>query len=232
VNNERPIEPDFPWAQTWPEITDARLRDAFARVPREHFVPALVRSWADRDTPLPIGEGQTISQPFMVAWMTQALQLQPGDRTLEIGTGSGYQTAILCEMTTGRPLGPGETPGMHVYSVERRRALSDSARASLNALGYHPHMQVGDGALGWPTAAPFDAMIVTAAPAHLPRPLWEQLKEGGRMVAPIGPTPEKQALWMIRKTAGRLITHNLGDVRFVPFISSVLDDAEMWVELP
>jgi protein-L-isoaspartate(D-aspartate) O-methyltransferase len=227
VSNERPVAHDFPWAQTWPEITDARLRAVFARVPREHFVPALVRSWADRDAPLPIGEGQTISQPFMVAWMTQALQLQPGDRTLEIGTGSGYQSAILCEMTTG----PGERPGVHVYTIERRQALSRNARVALNALGYYPHMHVGDGALGWPAAAPFDAVIVTAAPAHLPRPLWEQLKEGGRMVAPIGPTPDKQALWIIRKAGGRPHIRNLGEVRFVPFISPVLDNPDMWIDL-
>jgi protein-L-isoaspartate(D-aspartate) O-methyltransferase len=227
VNNERPAEQDFPWSQTWPEITDARLRQAFARVPREHFVPALVRSWADRDAPLPIGKGQTISQPFMVAWMTQALQLQPGDRTLEIGTGSGYQTALLCEMT----MSPPETPGMHVYSIERHQALADNARAVLNALGYYPQIRVGDGALGWPMAAPFDAIIVTAAPAHLPRPLWEQLQEGGRMVAPIGPTPDKQALWLIRKADGRLHPRNLGDVRFVPFVSPVLENPDMWIEL-
>jgi protein-L-isoaspartate(D-aspartate) O-methyltransferase len=227
VNNERQIEHDFPWAQTWPEITDARLRDAFMHVPRQRFVPAMVRPWADRDTPLPIGEGQTISQPFMVAWMTQALQLQPGDRTLEIGTGSGYQTAILCKMTTS----PGETPGMHVYTIERRQALAHNARVALHDLGYHPHMRIGDGALGWPLAAPFDAIIVTAAPAHLPRPLWEQLKEGGRIVAPIGPTPDKQALWLVRKAAGLPITRNLGEVRFVPFVSQVLDKPDMWIDL-
>jgi protein-L-isoaspartate(D-aspartate) O-methyltransferase len=219
---------NFPWAQVWPEIRDERLRATFARVPREHFVPPLVRQWADRDAPLPIGEGQTISQPFIVAWMTQALQLQPGTKTLEIGTGSGYQTAILCEMTTR----PEERPGEHIYSVERFATLSQQAAVVLDELGYHPHLLVGDGALGWPDAAPFDAIIVTAAPAFLPRPLWDQLAEGGRMVIPIGPEPDAQSLWLVTKEQGALRTRNLGDVRFVPLISPILNNPAMWVPVP
>jgi protein-L-isoaspartate(D-aspartate) O-methyltransferase len=227
MNDEPLPAANFPWSQTWPEITEERLRAAFARVAREHFVPAPVRQWADRDTPLPIGEGQTISQPFIVAWMTQALNLQPGDKTLEIGTGSGYQTAILCELTTQA----NEVPGQNVYSVERYSTLSQQAAGVLNRLGYHPHLIIGDGALGWPEAAPFAAIIVTAAPAHLPRPLWDQLAEGGRMILPVGPTPEEQTLWFIRKTGGALRARNMGDVRFVPLVSPVLMDAGMWVEI-
>jgi protein-L-isoaspartate(D-aspartate) O-methyltransferase len=219
---------NFPWAQVWPEIRDRRLRAAFARVPRERFVPPPVRQWSDRDAPLPIGEGQTISQPFIVAWMTQALRLQPGEKTLEIGTGSGYQTAILCEMTSQ----PGATPGQEVYSVERFASLSQQAAVVLAELGYHPHLLVGDGALGWPEAAPFDAIIVTAAPACLPRPLWDQLAEGGRMVIPIGPEPDAQSLWLITKERGALRTHNLGDVRFVPLVSPILNNREMCIPVP
>lgn len=217
---------EFPWAEQWPEIYDARLRAAFARVPRERFVPEPVRQWADRDAPLPIGEGQTISQPFIVAWMTQALRLQPGDRTLEIGTGSGYQTAILCEMTART----GEPPGLHVYSVERFATLSQPAASVLDDLGYVPHLLIGDGAAGWPAAAPYAAVIVTAAAAHLPRPLWAQLAEGGRMVIPIGADAENQSLWLITKRAGQLYADNLGDVRFVPLISPILSDPANWLD--
>jgi protein-L-isoaspartate(D-aspartate) O-methyltransferase len=222
--NEQPPAA-FPWSTTWPEITDQRLRAAFARVPRDEFVPETVRQWATQDAPLPIGEGQTISQPFIVAWMTQVLKLHPGDKTLEIGTGSGYQTAILCEMTTAT----NERPGVNVYSVERFPALAQRAADVLNGLGYFPPLRVGDGALGWPEAAPFTALIVTAAPSHLPRPLWEQLAEGGRMIIPVGPTPDAQTLWLIRKTAGAPIAHNMGDVRFVPLVSPRLADPAMWV---
>jgi protein-L-isoaspartate(D-aspartate) O-methyltransferase len=219
---------DFPWAQTWPEITDAALRAAFARVPRDLFVPSPVRQWARRDTPLPIGEGQTISQPFIVAWMTQALKRQPGEKTLEIGTGSGYQTAILCELTRVA----GEAPGRWVYSVERFPTLARQAAGTLNQAGYFPHLLIGDGALGWAEQAPFRAMIVTAAPAHLPRPLWEQLDEGGRIVIPLGAEAEIQSLWLIHKVQGQVGARNLGDVRFVPLVSPLLNDPTKWVPVP
>jgi len=219
--------PDFPWAKDWPEITDARVRQAFSHVPRAQFVPAPMQQWSDQDAPLPIGEGQTISQPFVVALMTQALALQPGDKTLEIGTGSGYQTAILCELTTGR----GEPVGIHVYSVERFRSLAQHAAATLDRLGYHPQLSIGDGAGGWPAMAPFAAIIVTAAPAYLPRLLWDQLAEGGRMVIPIGAQPEEQILWLIRKTTGKLDMRGLGAVRFVPLISPLLDDPSMRINI-
>ena len=224
---QQSTKPDFPWAKGWPEITDQRVRHAFSRVPRAQFVPAQVQRWSDEDAPLPIGEGQTISQPFVVALMTQALALQPGDKTLEIGTGSGYQTAILCELTTG----PQEPAGIHVYSVERFRSLAQNAAATLDRLGCHPQIAIGDGAAGWPAMAPFAAIIVTAAPSYLPRPLWDQLAEGGRMVIPIGAQPEEQVLWLIRKTAGKLDAQGLGAVRFVPLISPLLDDPRMRINI-
>ena len=217
----------FPWAQDWPEITDAGVRAAFARVPRAAFIPPELRSLAHQDAPLPIGEEQTISQPFIVALMTQALQLQLGAKTLEIGTGSGFQTAILCELTTAT----NETPGTHVYSVERFSSLAQTAATNLARLGYMPHLTVGDGAEGWPAAAPFAAIIVTAAPSHLPRPLWDQLAEGGRLVIPIGAHPDEQILWLIRKSAGRMQSRQLGEVRFVPLISPYLDQPEFWLEV-
>ncbi len=217
---------DFPWARDWPEITDPRVRAAFARVPREEFVDPALRKWADRDAPLPIGEGQTISQPFVVALMTQALQLQPGHKVLEIGTGSGFQTAILCELTATPEGVPGET----VYSIERFPSLAARAREILHRLGYRPHLAVGDGAAGWPEAAPFDAIIVTAAAAYLPRPLWEQLADGGRMVIPLGARYE-QTLWLLRKEGERMRRQWLGPVRFVPLVSPILRDPAMRVEM-
>ncbi|MDQ3249060.1 MAG: protein-L-isoaspartate(D-aspartate) O-methyltransferase [Chloroflexota bacterium] len=218
---------NFPWAQTWPEITDERVRAAFARVPRAQFVPEPLRQWSERDAPLPIGAGQTISQPFVVALMTQALALQPGEATLEVGTGSGYQTAILCELTRTAT----EAPGNHIYSVERFAELSQRAAGVLNALGYHPHLAVGDGAAGWLTVAPFAAIIVTAAPAHLPRPLWTQLSEGGRMVIPVGAQSADQMLWLLSKHAGRMSARRLGTVRFVPLLSPLLDDPTQRIQI-
>ncbi len=211
---------DFPWAEQWPEIDDQRVRRAFAQIDRAHFVPAELQPWSTRDEPLPIGEGQTISQPFIVAWMTQALRLQPGERILEIGTGSGFQTALLCELTRQ----PGEVAGHQVYTVERFESLAETALARLAELGYHPHLRIGDGALGWPEAAPFAAILVTAAPDYLPRPLWYQLAEAGRMVIPIGPLGDSQTLWRIRKVRGQPEAHKLGDVRFVPLQSPILAD--------
>lgn len=219
--------PSFPWADEWPEIHDQRVRAAFARVPREAFVDETLRRWAERDAPLPIGEGQTISQPFVVALMTQALDLHAGDRVLEIGTGSGYQTAILCELVDVSELPMGAT----VWSVERFVRLATRAAEVLQRLGYAPHFLVGDGAAGWPEAAPFDAVIVTAAARALPRPLWEQLRTGGRMVIPIGSTPESQELWLLIRGEGRLLRRPLGPVRFVPLVSPILDDPTQCISL-
>ena len=189
---------DSPWPPVWPEITSQRLLTAVAQVPRAAFVPPHLRPWAKADTPLPIGQNQTISQPFVVALMTQVLDLQPGERVLEIGTGSGYQTAILCELVRQDD----EPPGSQVFSVERHAPLQEQAAQVLADLGYAPHLQVGDGAAGWPEMAPFAAIIVTAAPEALPRPLFQQLAEGGRMVIPIGPRHEPQELWLVAKEGG------------------------------
>lgn len=209
----------------WREITDPRVLAVMAQVPREQFVPPELRRWAGEDSPLPIGEAQTISQPFVVALMTQLLRLQPGDRVLEIGTGSGFQTAVLCELTARQA----EPKGHHVYSIERFYRLAQRAATALHALGYHPHLRVGDGAAGWPTVGPFDAILLTAAPPCLPRPLWAQLAEGGRLVAPIGPIDEDQVLWLIEKRLGRPWVQQHGRVRFVPLLSPLLADPAMCI---
>jgi protein-L-isoaspartate(D-aspartate) O-methyltransferase len=226
---------DFPWENDWPEITDIRVRAAFVRVPRVAFMPEDVQKWSHCDSPLPIGEGQTISQPFVVALMTQALHLKPGDKVLEIGTGSGFQTAILAELTTAEGTKAGEPtsqtmPGQSVYSIERHATLATQAAEVLSQQGYQPHLRVGDGAEGWPSQAPFDAIILTAAPVHLPRPLWEQLGDGGRMVAPIGASPDDQKLWLLRKIDGSMKRESIGAVRFVPMLTPLLDDPTMRIE--
>ncbi len=214
------MEDPFPWAQTWSEITDPAVRAAFARVERANYVPAELRNEADRDAPLPIGEGQTVSQPFVIALMVQALALHPGDRVLEIGTGSGYQTAILCEVVreAGRPAG--ET----VFSVERYPSLLSTADAALRAAGYRPHLAVGDGAAGWPDAAPFQGIVVSAAAEFVPRPLYDQLAPSGRLLVPVGPPAEDQTLWLVEKRADGPRATPLGPVRFVPLISPLLDE--------
>jgi protein-L-isoaspartate(D-aspartate) O-methyltransferase len=224
-----------PWEGRWPEITDERVRAAFQRVDRSNFLLEEWRPWSDRDAPLPIGQGQTISQPFVVALMTQALALQPGDRVLEIGTGSGYQTAILAELTavdihTGLDAGSDiaeASKGAGIYSVERHADLSQRAGETLALLGYDVHLRVGDGAAGWPDAAPFDAVMLTAAPFGLPRPLWEQVADGGRLVAPIGEAGQEQTLWLLKKQGKRMAAITLGAVRFVPLVSPLLDDPSM-----
>ena len=218
---------DAPWLRGWPEIHDTRVQAAFTRVPRSAFVGSALRPWATCDRALPIDEGQTISQPFVVALMTQALALQPGMRVLEVGTGSGYQTAILCELTAQVDRVPGE----NIWSIERYDTLSAQAKRVLNELGYYPHLFVGDGAVGWFPAAPYDAIMVTAAASALPRPLWEQLADGGRLVIPIGPATEGQVLWLVVRRGRQLARRMLGGVRFVPLISPILDDPEQWIEL-
>ena len=214
-------------ANDWRAIHEPRLLAAFAQVPREQFVPLAMRPYADQDEPLPIGEGQTISQPFVVALMTQLLRLQPGQRVLEIGTGSGFQTAILCELTAQ----PHHPRGEQVYSMERFPGLAQQAAGVLNRLGYYPHLRLGDGAAGWPAAAPFDAIILTAAPTCLPRPLWQQLGEGGRIVAPIGPVDEDQTLWLIEKREGHPRWQAQGPVRFVPLLSPLLAKPAMCIKV-
>ena len=189
-------------------IGDRRVLEAMRRVPREQFVPPNVRHAAYEDRPLPIKEGQTISQPYIVALMTQALALQPGEKVLEIGTGSGYQTAILAEL------------GADLYTVEVRPVLLETARRRLEALGYKGiHYHLGDGHLGWPAFAPYDAIIVTAAPREIPPALVAQLAEGGRMVIPVGPTAGFQTLWLLLKDEeGNIERVDLGGVAFVPLI--------------
>jgi protein-L-isoaspartate(D-aspartate) O-methyltransferase len=218
---------DAPWLHGWPEIYDSRVRSAFVRVPRAAFVGAEMQPWATYDTALPIEEGQTISQPFVVALMTQALELQPGLRVLEVGTGSGYQTAILCELTSRADQVPGEC----VWSVERYPTLAMQAAKVLFALGYRPHLHVGDGALGWSEVAPYDAIMVTAAASALPRPLWNQLADGGRLVIPIGAVNKGQMLWLVVKQGRQMVRRALGGVRFVPLISPVLEDPRERIEL-
>jgi protein-L-isoaspartate(D-aspartate) O-methyltransferase len=191
------------------EVSDPIVLQAMRRVPRHEFVPPEYLDGAYGDHPLPIGYGQTISQPYIVAYMSENLKLRPGDRVLEIGTGSGYQAAILADM------------GMEVYSIEIVPELATEADARLKRLGYDAQVRAGDGYFGWPEAAPFAAIIVTAAPDHVPLPLLEQLKVGGRLVIPIGPVGAIQTLWQFTLEEGdHLKALNLGDVRFVPFTRS------------
>lgn len=186
-------------------ITDESVLAAMRSVPRHQFVPENVRELAYEDHPLPIGYGQTISQPFIVALMTQSLNPYPGQKVLEIGTGSGYQAAVLAEL------------GVEVYTVEIISELAERAANTLDSSGYTAvHKLNADGYYGWEENAPFDAIMVTAAPDHLPQPLASQLVEGGRLVIPIGPVGFLQTLWLFEKTGGELQATNLGGVTFVP----------------
>jgi protein-L-isoaspartate(D-aspartate) O-methyltransferase len=187
-------------------IRDERLLLAMKEIPRHRFIPPKLASRAYEDGPLPIGEEQTISQPFIVAEMTQALSLTGTEKVLEIGTGSGYQTAILCRMSR------------EVVTVERLESLSRVARTTLSALGMdNVRFRIGDGTLGAPDDAPFDRVIVTAAAPRVPEPLFEQMKEGGIMVIPIGGRWE-QELVTVRKEKGMPRKKNLGGCRFVPLL--------------
>jgi protein-L-isoaspartate(D-aspartate) O-methyltransferase len=188
-------------------IADERVLAAMLRVPRHEFAPERYREQAYEDHPLPIGEGQTISQPYIVASMLEALALSPGDKVLEVGTGSGYVTALLAELTAA------------VVSIERHASLADRARELLARLGYtNVRIIVGDGSRGFAELAPYDAIIVSAAAAELPRELVEQLAEGGRMIIPVGPD-DAQQLQLIQKRNGhpRTILREL--CRFVPLVS-------------
>jgi protein-L-isoaspartate(D-aspartate) O-methyltransferase len=186
-------------------ISDPRVLEAMAEVPRHEFVPLRVRPFAYADGPLPIGHGQTISQPFIVAYMTQLLELTKDDTVLEVGTGSGYQAAILGKMAK------------EVYTIEIVPPLAQSAKELLERLGFqNVHVREGDGYLGWPEKAPFDAIIVTCAPDHVPEPLVNQLREGGRLIIPIGEEGGIQQLVLLRKKEGKILQENKLDVRFVP----------------
>ena len=189
-------------------VNDPDVIRAMREVPRHLFVPQKNRAFSYADHPLPIGEGQTISQPYIVAFMTEALKLRPGERVLEIGTGSGYQAAVLAELIN------------EVYSVEIIETLGIRAQKTLGALGYkNIHIKIGDGHKGWPQKAPFDAIIVTCAPEQIPRALVEQLKEGGRMIIPVGRNGAVQKLVRAVKREGRLKTEDVMLVRFVPMVT-------------
>ena len=187
-------------------VDDARVLAALRAVPRHRFVPAELADDAYDDGPLPIGHGQTISQPYVVAYMTQIADLQPGERVLEVGTGSGYQAAVLAEL------------GCEVWTVEIVPELAERAARDLREAGYgRVHTRAGDGYRGWREAAPFDAIVVTAAPDHVPEPLVEQLALGGRLVIPVGPQGwEGQEIVRITRTAEGLEREVLLPVRFVP----------------
>lgn len=188
-------------------VKDVAVLEAMRKVPRHHFVPERIKEHAYSDRPLPIGNGQTISQPYIVGFMTEALQAKPGDTILEIGTGSGYQAAVLSEIVK------------QVYSIEIVSELGTRAAKTLSSLGYdNVEVRVGDGYLGWPKKGPFEGIIVTAAPDHIPQPLLEQLKPEGRLVIPVGPENDTQKLLVITKQrGGTLTTRVLMLVRFVPF---------------
>jgi len=184
-------------------VKDTRVLEALRKVPRHLFVPEHLKNQAYADEPLPIGSGQTISQPYIVAYMTEQLQLQDEDRVLEIGTGSGYQAAVLAELVDS------------VFTIEILDELSEQAQKTLRNLHYdHIEFKVGNGFYGWPEKAPFDAIIVTAAPENIPQPLVDQLKIGGRMIIPVGDF--FQELYLIRKTSTGIEKVRKLPVRFVP----------------
>ena len=187
-------------------IEDPRVLDAFRKVERHRFTLERHRHLAYEDQPLPIGEEQTISQPYIVAFMTELADITPEEKVLEVGTGSGYQAAILGELAK------------RVYTIEIVRPLGERARKLLNVLGYdNVHVRIGDGYAGWPEAAPFDAILVAAAAPEVPPPLVEQLADGGRLVIPIGDPDRLQYLTLLRKVNGQLRRERVVPVRFVPF---------------
>jgi protein-L-isoaspartate(D-aspartate) O-methyltransferase len=189
-------------------ISDTRVLDAMQRVPRHEFVSAAYATQAYEDHPLPIPDGQTISQPYIVAVMLESLQIAPTDTVLEVGTGSGYVTALLAELAA------------RVYSIERHAALAQSARDLLARLGFmNVNVLTGDGTLGLPDVAPFDAILVSAATPDIPSALLAQLREGGRMIIPVG-TTDSQQLQFIRMVNGQSVIAPREQVRFVPLISS------------
>jgi protein-L-isoaspartate(D-aspartate) O-methyltransferase len=185
-------------------VTDSRVTEVMSSVPRHEFVPENYRAHAYEDHPLPIGYGQTISQPYIVSFMTEQLRPQPTDRVLEVGTGSGYQAAVLSKLVA------------EVYTIEILKPLAQRAEVDLRRLNYsNVKVKAGDGYKGWPEHAPFDAIIVTAAPDHVPQPLIDQLKEGGRMIIPVGGR-EMQQLYLLEKHAGKLTRRAVLPVNFVP----------------
>jgi protein-L-isoaspartate(D-aspartate) O-methyltransferase len=189
-------------------IHDEKVLQAMRKVPRHKFVPDHLRKYAYADEPLPIGEDQTISQPYIVAYMTEKLEIEPGDKVLEIGTGSGYQAAVLAELTDS------------VFTIEIVDVLARRAEKNLKALGYHNiFVKSGDGYKGWPEHAPFDAIIITAAPTKIPQPLADQLRIGGRMILPLG--DYSQDLVLIQKNEQGITQQTLLPVRFVPMTGEI-----------
>ncbi len=187
-------------------IRDQATLQAMRSVPRHLYVPAVQRRFAYQDRPLPIGYGQTISQPYIVAYMTEIIQPHSNQKVLEIGTGSGYQAAVLAEIID------------QVYTIEIIRPLGEQARIKLEAQYSNAHVMIGDGYHGWEEHAPFDAIVVTAAAEYIPPPLIEQLKEGGRMIIPVGSPFQMQQLMLVeKKKSGEISTRSLMPVRFVPF---------------
>lgn len=187
------------------DITDKKVLEVMGAVPRHLFVESAVRTDAYEDYPLPISEGQTISQPYIVALMTQCLELKGQEKVLEVGTGSGYQAAVLARLAA------------KVFSIEIHKPLADRAADLLRSLGFaNVEVRSGDGYFGWPERAPFDAVIVTCAAGKIPEPLFEQLKEGGRLVIPVGETNEVQTLTLLRKINGKKKVESVTAVRFVP----------------
>jgi len=187
-------------------IKDERVLVAMAKVPREEFIPTNARADAYEDGPLPIGYDQTISQPYIVGFMTEQTRPRSSDRVLEIGSGSGYQAAILAELVAD------------VYTIEIVESLAKTAEATLQRLGYrNVHIKVGDGYKGWPEEAPFDAIIVTCAPENVPQPLVDQLQDGGRMIIPVGKRFAQQ-LYLLEKKNGQLKESVTLPVRFVPML--------------
>ncbi len=179
------------------------------KVPRHLFVEEALMPQAYEDHPLPLGYGQTISQPYVVGWMTELLEVKPGLRVLEIGTGSGYQAAVLAEL------------GADVFTVERVRPLWESAKKRLEGLGYRKvHFKLDDGTLGWPEEAPFDRIVVTAGGPRIPEPLLAQLADPGRMVIPVGASRRSQDLHVVRKENGRILARKLGEVMFVDLVGA------------
>jgi protein-L-isoaspartate(D-aspartate) O-methyltransferase len=190
-------------------VTDRRVLEVMGRIQRHLFVDEKNRGMAYADHPLPIGEGQTISQPYVVALMTEALKLKPTDRVLEIGTGSGYQAAVLAEIAK------------EVYTIEIRKSLADSAAKRFKDLGYrNVKVKYADGYYGWEEYGPFDVIIITAAANHIPAPLIKQLKEGGRLIIPLGSTVYYQTLTIATKRKGELDIEQMGAVSFVPMVGT------------
>jgi len=188
-------------------VIDSSTLRAMKKVPRHKFVPPDRVNYAYEDGPLSIGYDQTISQPYIVAFMTEAVRPRKGQRVLEVGTGSGYQAAVLAEIVDS------------VFTIEIVPELASSAESRLKSLGYrNVVVRYGDGYLGWPEHAPFDAILVTAAPDHIPQPLIDQLKEGGTMVIPVGPVESIQSLTIVKKKGGKIVKEVLLPVRFVPLI--------------